>query len=351
MEPLAQRPTAWRLFAALRHLEQRGRAQGRAPLGYDGPPSEEAARLRGDPSLAFPVGEVRDVRGLEEGAQPELRTPVLGFLGAVGVLPQHYTELALRRLHKHKDRSLVDWLDLLLHRTLSYYWRAWRRQRPLYSFEHAALHPGRPDPAGLALRGLAAIAGRGLERRQSLPDAALLAAAGLFADPRRSAAGLAALVAAWLRQPTRIRQFVPRWLPIEAEDRTRLASRARPEGSHARLGQSSFLGSRVRDVTSLVHLEVGPIGGDQYGALLPGTPGHRALRELVRTYLGIGIDARLELRFDRERLPPARLARGGGRGEAERGARLGRDSWLGEPRRAPRVRNAVFPLATGWAGG
>lgn len=341
IQSLIERPAAFDFFQAVRLLEALGSASGRKPLGFDHEPRREAVRLRGVPSLAFPAGEIRDVRGLPagEGAPPpELRVTFLGFLGAAGVLPQHYTELAVRRVQQ-KDTAFVDWLDLLLHRTLSLLYRAWRKYRPVFSFEHAARTPGSADPTLLALRALAGIATGGMQERQSVPDAALIYFAGHLSSRRRSASGLASLLHAWLGMPVHVRQFVGRWLPVEAEDQSRLPSGAQPQGRHARLGRSLFLGTRVRDVAGKARIEVGPLAHPAYLSILPGTPGHAQLRDLVRTYVGNGIDCDLEISFERDHLPAARLA-----GADSKGRGLGRDAWIGDPRNARRIRSEVFPL-------
>jgi type VI secretion system protein ImpH len=347
IDALVERPAAFDFFQAVRLLELRGAARGRAPVGFDHDPRAESVRLKGHPSLAFPAGEIREVRnagvdGAEAARPAEMRVTFLGFLGAMGVLPQHYTELVVRRLQR-KDSSLLDWLDLLLHRTLSLLHRAWWKHRPAFSFEQSRRH-GVGDPTRLALRALAGLATGKLAGRLALPDESLLFFAGQLSTRRRSAAGLARVAGAWLRMPARVKQFAGRWLEIEPGDRSLLPSSERRDGRHARLGRDLVLGARVRDVSGKVRLELGPLGYPGYLAVLPGGASHRGLRDLVRTWLGIGLDCDLKVDFERDGLPRTTLTR-----DARAARGLGRDAWLGDPRRAGAIRGVSFPLTS--AGG
>ena len=345
IEQLATRPAAFGFFQAVRLLERAGCRDGRRPLGFDEEPKLETVRLRGHPSLAFPAGDVRDLKrpkGDGESRPPELSVTFLGFLGAAGVLPQHYTELVVRRLQK-KDPALLDWLDLLLHRTLSHFHRAWRKYRPLFSFEHARLDPSAADPVELVLRGAIGLATGGLEKRQSIEDDVLLHFAGHFAARRRTAAGLEQVAGGWLAMPVRVRQLVGRWLPIEREERSRMPERGEPHGRHHRLGRDLLLGERARDVSGKVRLEIGPLEHPEYLAILPGTRSHRALQDLVRSYAGPGVACDLRISFVQESLPQARL--GGATTDSRlAGAKLGHDAWLGDPPTARSCRPEVFPL-------
>ncbi len=341
IQTLSERAAAFDFFQAVRLLEALGAKTGRRPVGFDHEPRTEAARLKGDPSLAFPAGELRDVRGLgvpDRAAPPDVRVTFLGFLGASGVLPQHYSELVVRRVQQ-KDTAFLDWLDLLLHRTLSLLHRAWWKHRPAFSFEQARRHPDVRDPVELMLRALAGIATGKLAGRQAIDDETLLFFAGHLASRRRSAAALARAAGAWLRAPTRLREFVGRDLPLDVNDRSRLPGRSRTQGVHARLGRDLVLGTSARDVSGKVRLEVGPLAHPDYLALLPGGASHAGLRDLVRTFAGVGIDCDLQVSFRKETLPSARLA-----GRKTPGCGLGRDAWLGEPRNARLVRSELFPL-------
>jgi type VI secretion system protein ImpH len=338
---LVARPGAFDFFQAVRLLEAEGAARGRRPVGFDFEPREESVRLRGDPSLAFPVGAIRDVElpPADAPAPPSMRVSFLGFLGAVGVLPQHWTELVMRRAQQ-RDSTLLDWLDLLLHRTLSLYYRAWRKQRPAFALEHALRH-GATDDVTFALRALIGLATPRLANRQAVADASLLHFAGQLAHRPRSAAALAGVASGWLRMPVHVRQFVGHWLELEPADRSRMPSRAAPNGNHHRLGVDLFLGARVHDVVGRIRLEVGPVGAPEYLAILPGEPGHRGLAALVRAFVDPGVECDLEIQFLKERLPTARLSR-----DDALGARLGRDAWVGEPRRRQDALRERFPLTT-----
>src|SRR6185503_16767092 len=110
---LASAPQRFEFFQALRlhELEALRTGAERRSIGYDGPPSREAVRLRMATSLGFPASAFRDSTRSDELGQVELRETFFGLVGALGVLPLHYTELLLRRVQL-KDTSLRDFLDL-----------------------------------------------------------------------------------------------------------------------------------------------------------------------------------------------------------------------------------------------
>ncbi|HUR26605.1 MAG TPA: type VI secretion system baseplate subunit TssG, partial [Planctomycetota bacterium] len=132
---LCEEPQDFEFFQAVRLLElEAGRAGERAPIGFDAPPEREALRIRAAPSLAYPAAPLPSLTTGADGT-PELRQSTLGLVGALGVLPQHYTELVLKRVQQ-KDFALSDFLDLFHHRAAAFIFRAWRKYRFAFDYEH-----------------------------------------------------------------------------------------------------------------------------------------------------------------------------------------------------------------------
>jgi type VI secretion system protein ImpH len=311
---LRRAPERFEFFQAVRLFELEAGSRGEhAPIGFDTPPGRESLRLRAAPSLSFPSAPLRSATGGAD-EQTTLNQAAVCLVGVLGVMPQHYTELVLRRAQQ-KDFSLRDFLDMFHHRTAAFFYRAWRKYRFVFDFEHAQLAKSGDDDFTHTLRALVGLATGGLGREDARE---WLYFSGLFADPRRSETGLSGLLRDVLGAPVVIEQFVGRWMELEPEQCSRLSSA--PEGDDSRrLGLGFVLGTRVWDVQTKVRARVGPLDRQDFVSLLPGTPRLAEVERLVRDYVDAEIACELELVLAPGQVTPARL---GGM------ALLGRDTFL-----------------------
>lgn len=376
-------PEAFAFFQAVRLLELEALCRGRQPVGHDFAPESESVRLRCAPALAFPRSEVRGLRdspGTDAAgrARPcELDVAFLGLIGPLGALPQHYNELVLQRLRR-RDRTLRDFLDLFHHRSLSFFYRAWRKYRLPFAFEASELEfeasQLRGEPAPLAdqdaregdgrdkdrrdgfTRTLFSLAGLGLRtlregfqagthpspgseararEHSRVEELAIAFYSGHLGHRPRSAAGLECLLGDCFGFPVRVEQFVGQWLAIPPNERSTLSA-----ASCAGLGQGFVLGSRSFDVGSKVCIHAGPLEYSAYERVAPGRDGHERLRTLSRLYLGPGVDFDLSLELAPGNARPVRLGGGG-----PDGTQLGRNGWLASDAATARVEPAVFCMA------
>ncbi len=324
IDRLVERPAAFEFFQAVRILEiwSRERAdEERVRRAPDVAGAPQNVRFVGAPQLRFPAGAATRVRldastardeaaSASEGAPAEapgaeVRSAFLGMIGPVGVLPHHYTEDLVRRLSL-RDETLRDFLDIFHQRALTLFYRAWQKYRLAITWERAQAEGGRDD-ADLVLRSLVGLGTDGLRGRRSFDDRAYISFFGHFAARPRPAVGLQCVMEGYLKVPVRLESFVGRWLSIESEQQTRLASRAQPDGQHAQLGRGAVLGARTWDVSSQVRLHVGPLSFERFSELLPGTAQHRRAAELAQAYLGPEIDCDLELLLAGDEKPPLQL--------------------------------------------
>ena len=116
IDALRENPERFEFFQAVRILgKHEGGGNGRSHRSASD--EEEATvaslRFRALPSLGFPHADVQSLRPGPRDKRPELTVTFLGMIGPAGVLPQHYTELVIRRTML-KDDSLRDFLDLCL---------------------------------------------------------------------------------------------------------------------------------------------------------------------------------------------------------------------------------------------
>ncbi|MGQ0502397.1 MAG: type VI secretion system baseplate subunit TssG [Panacagrimonas sp.] len=302
----------WRhdFFHALRMLEcahpqrpQIGRAQR---------PQDEPIRLAQDPSMIFAPAVFSALLPGLAGAPPRLVQQFFGLFGPNGPLPLHLTEFARERLLHHRDAALVRFLDLLHHRPLSLFYRAWAQAQPTVSYDRPAT-----DRFSTYVGALVGMGTPALRRRDDAGDHVRLYFAGWLSRQNRSAEGLRSLLAGFFRLPVRITEFAGHWMRLPADDVTRIGTRS----PGCVLGQGAVLGGRMWDRQHRIQIAVGPLRLAQYEAFLPGGAQIRRLVALMRHYLGFELDWDIRLGLAADEVPCARL--GGG-------TRLGWTSWLGQ---------------------
>ncbi|MGK9169333.1 type VI secretion system baseplate subunit TssG [Inquilinus limosus] len=338
IEPLARRPTGVEAFQAIRLAETVARQQrpgpdGRGrPVGEDLAPREEAVRLTSAVSLAFPAGSVAGFEPPAEGeaGPPRLALTLFGLIGPSGVLPNHLTAEVARAV-RMKRPALKSFLDLLLHRLASFYYRAWAKYRLPIAYERS----GRTeDDISHTLFALAGLGLPHLRQRLAVDDETIVHYAGHFARWPRSAAALEAMLGDYLGLPVTVKQFEGTWIPLPPEERTALPSDAAPEGNFCRLGVDAVVGERVWDIRGKFQIRVGPVSWARFQTLLPGTEAVRRLAELTRLYVGPGLSFNLRLVLDRNEVPEPHLGTGA--------FRLGWTSWAVSRTPPADLSDAVF---------
>lgn len=275
-------------FVAQRQLR---RDRGLAAVGEDADPKREALRFRVSQSLDHGAVAVRRASSNEQG-QLELQVAHFGLTGPAGVMPLHYRELVMERV-RQKDTALRDFLDLFNHRLLSLLYRSWSKYRLAAD---VADHGGTLE--GRFARTMAALSGA----RSPLE----LYVGGLLQRPVRSASTLRALLSDVLGVPVQVREWRGAWLPLAADEQSRLTSRARPEGQHARLGEA-MLGSRVWDVAAGFDIELTLSERRQWQQFRPGGSRHALAEALVKRFVGCGWRYRIVLTLPRRLLASAAL--------------------------------------------
>ena len=301
---LAARPGRFDLAQAVRAAEDASPAL--APVGEDDAPADEAVRFTVARSLTFAAAPVRATRRGESG-QHELETTFLGLTGPSGVLPQHYTELAILRTQR-RDPALAAFLDLLHHRTLSLFARASTKYRVALSHERAWRRRAGLDPFERALR---CLAGRNVEPGSSPQERAWTAWASTFSRSSRTTAGLEQMLAAFLGLDVHVVPFVGRWVEIPGSERSRLPTRADPRGTNATLGSGALLGRRYWDVASRIRVEIGPMSRERFLELRPDGPLFADLRALLAEYCDGRLDFDVALTLEQGANLDTQLSRSG----------------------------------------
>ncbi|MCS6780431.1 MAG: type VI secretion system baseplate subunit TssG [Geminicoccaceae bacterium] len=312
---LAAEPWRFDLFQALRVIE--AAHPDRPPLGRGRRAADEPVRLGQPPELAFPPAEILAFEPPSRGRPGRLESPVLGLFGPKGPLPLHLTARA--RARQEGDRTLADFADVFHHRMLALYFRAWAEARPAVEEDRGAASRVRAR-----LRALLGLFGRE-EERAVVPERFLLFVAGLLLWATRPPEALERALELWLAVPARIEEFRFQRLELPKRLRARLGA--------ARLGRDALLGARVPDRANRFRIRLGPMGLEDYEALLPGGGLLASVVALVELFAGRTFDVELLLVLRREAVPAARLGSG---------TRLGWTSWLSTARRSRDAEDLVL---------
>lgn len=279
------------VFALLRGAE--ARAPDLPAIGRSRHPQRNIVDLAHTPTLDFP-GPTVDTIEFGASGRARVRTLFLGLTGPMGALPLHLTEFAHYERRYAKAQPFGRFLDLLTDRMLQFFYRAWADTQP-------AVHSDRPNK-DLFAGYIAGMAGIKDDGREGFPFFARLHYAGLFAS-RRSAAVIVDSLAALLQTRVTIREFMPRWRDIAADDRTRIGS----EGSYNQVGRGAVLGRRVRTIDDTFQIGVHCSGMDDYARYLPAGARYPVVRDVLDTLAPPHLEWRLQLAIEEPQVTGARL--------------------------------------------
>lgn len=325
VEHLLRESPDFEFFRAVQVLERHVNAVRRSErrhVGEDARLEDLGLCFQTEASLSFPPRALRSVKLVESETNQDpiyrLVVSFLGLIGPAGVLPAHYTEMVIARLHQ-KDSSLSDFNNLIQERSVELFYRAWKKYRVPVSFPRTRRDRGLLDPVLNSLMALVGLPGEQRGRPVPAERLAFVYHSGLFADRRRSSSGLRAMMSGLLGCPVRVEQFVGEWVDLDRGAQCRLGE-GPGEGASVQLGDVSVLGARVWCVDARVRIVAGPLERDQFRELWPGGEAVRNLRAIVTEYLGPLIEYDLEWELAEDAPEPLML--GGDQ-------RLGRDGWLG----------------------
>ncbi len=324
-------------FELMRRLEQDGKL-----FGHAGRPEREPARLGQHVRLAFATQDVAAFQPASGKAPARVTVSNLGLLGPEGPMPLHLTRWVLDRLSQRwfaggearetSDTTFVDFANILQHRMIALYYRAWADARPEVQAERRGV--GRIEAALAAIAGIGLPATRKADDRFGM-DATRLRQAASLAHQVEGPERLTLFLEEALRVPVRIREFVASWITVPAALQTRLGL------GHATLGQSATIGPRVFQRQSRIELRVGPLGLGEFNEFLPGGERLAALKTAVRELVGGSLDVDLRVILKRDEVPAAKLG----------AARLGRTSWLARPADRGDADDMRMRSVVGWRDG
>ena len=332
---LFREPFRFSFFQAVRILERKGRRDARSTrrmaveaVGEDSSCDREVVQFRTHASMQFPEAEVSALSApgtLDTGTAKErsqMSVNFMGLTGPSGVLPEHYSALMVRNV-RAKNLALRDFFDLINHRAISLFYRAWGKYRLTEAYERAPEEE--EDPITASIYALVGFENRYLRHRMTVDDESLLYYAGGLVIESRPATGLETLLSDYFAMPVTLSQFQGRWLSLRVEDRSALHPELSAAPGYCRLGVDAVAGDRVWDVQSSFRINLGPLSYRDFVGFMPDGAQMRKLSEWTRLYAGPekAFDVALTLR--KEEVPFCRLTSVG-----DEAPRLGWNTWLKE---------------------
>ena len=249
-QELFEEPYQFEFFQAVRLLEKI--FPERMPIGREASTTGEVIRFRSRLALDFPASEIHEITKTIDETTDEERLEMfvnfMGMIGVSGVMPTHYTELAMDR-RRYQDMTMWSFMDIFTHRSASLFYRAWEKYRFPVGYER-----GKDDFTAF-LFDFVGLGTHALRGRMELADESLLPYSGLIAQKPHSAVALANILSDYFGVKAKIEQFFGQWLDLDAESITTLGQANSLLGTNAIIGtriweqQSKF---RVRDRKSVV---------------------------------------------------------------------------------------------------
>lgn len=304
------------LFGALRLLQ--AAQPDKARLGYSRRADEDPVRIDQTLLLGFATAEVTQVdsaMGATTSHRPRLEQTAVGLLGPNGALPYTWTEHAhdlAHALHRsERDSSFAAWINVIQRRQIGLFYRAWSDTQAVVGADR----PNEPHPVADRLRAVAGLAYAGLHARDRIEPGFKMAFAAVLTRRVRSPQPLAAMLSHHFDAPVRLEEFLPRWLDIPDDQRTRLGVQFNT------LGEDAVAGARVWDCSTRFRILVGPLSLARYRQFLPQGIAYAQLADLVSLYAGVEFEWELVLVLKADQVPYGRLG--------NEGFLLGWSSWLG----------------------
>jgi len=321
---------AYDFFELLRRLERGG-----GLFGHSGRPDREPARLSQHVRLSFAT---QDVVGFEEGADnrpARVTVANLGLLGPEGPMPLHVTRWVLDRLSQRwfagtearqtSDTTFVDFVNVLQHRMIALFYRAWADATPAVQVERTV--------GGRVREMLEAMAGIGLPGTQADDlDTTKLRQAASIASQVDGPERLTLFLAEAFRVPVKLKEFVAAWLEVPRALQTRLG------GEYAALGRGATIGPRSFTRQSRIEVQIGPLDYADFMSFLPGGPRLPVLKRAIRDMIGEVLDVDLRVILAKAAVPLPKIGT----------IQVGRNAWLARPEKSGDAGDMRIRTIVGW---
>ena len=291
-QKLFDEPFRFEFFQAVRLLEKifpERLAVGREPV-----PTKEVARFRSRATINFPASQIHEIIESVDEFNDEKKVEIfinfMGMIGALGVLPTHYTELVIER-NRYRDTTLHAFLDIFTHRAVSLFFRAWEKYRFPVQYERGS------DDFTNYLFDFTGLGTGGLRGKLFIDDESLLPYAGLIAQKPHSAMMLGQILSDYFGVPAKIKQFTGQWFALDAESITRLGE------ANSRLGVDTVVGTKVWDDQSKFRVVFGALNFKEFQGFLPNGTAYKPMKAMIRFVVGEEFDFDAQLKLKAKEVP------------------------------------------------
>jgi type VI secretion system protein ImpH len=291
-QKLFDEPFKFEFFQAVRLLERM--FPERTAVARSVTPQTEVVRFRGNASLKFPPSEIYEIKEttdeFSDERKHEMFVNFMGMLGIIGVLPVHYTELAIERA-RYGDTALWSFLDIFTHRSVSMFFRGWEKYRFPVQYERGN------DDFTAYLFDFVGLGTQGLRGRMNLEDEGLLPYGGLLLQKPHSTIALEQILADYFQVKAKIQQFSGQWLSLDDESITRLGK------ANSALGADTIAGTRVWDYQSKFRVRLGSLKFAEFQAFLPNGTAYQPMLSIIRFMTGEELDFEVQLKLKAKEVP------------------------------------------------
>jgi type VI secretion system protein ImpH len=303
-DQLRAEPWRFDFYAVMRRVERSFPAQPR--IGDSASRRDEYVVLGEQAYMDFPASTIEQA---DADAQGRLRLFVkfLGLLGPQGALPLATTEESYH-WQLARDDAFPRFLDILNHRFLQLFFRAWADARPVAQHDRPEF-----DRFEAYIGSMIGLGSKPYRGRDAVPDPEKLAHAGLLGAQAKSASRLRGFLSGLFKAEVEIDQFIGMRLVFDPADRTRLG------GSHCTLGSDALLGASVYSVEDKFRVRILARDMAQFCRFLPNGDRCEPLADAVFFHLGEQFEWDVELALPVGEVKPMRLGQFGA---------LGWTSWM-----------------------
>jgi type VI secretion system protein ImpH len=291
---ISAEPWCYDFFAVLRWLERQH--QDLPKIGDSATLREEYARLGQDPYMDFPASTISQFKPFGHD-KARILTKFLGLLGPQGALPLSATEESYHWLLQQDD-AFPRFLDIINHRFLQLFFRAWADSRPIAQHDRP-LQDRFETYVGVPI-GIGSPLFRDLD---SVPDPAKLRYAGVLGAQAKSASRLCAFIQGHFHVSVEIVEFTGTRLMLEEADRSKLGSTA--------LGVDALVGASFFSVQDKIRIRIYVQNMKAYRRFLPQGDFCEPLADFVFFYIGDELDWDLELAIPAKAVEPVTLGKSG----------------------------------------
>jgi type VI secretion system protein ImpH len=271
-------------------------APNAVPVGEAGPARSESLRFVHDSSLIFHPSDITSIqmRTIRDGVPyVEVTSTFLGLLGSVSPLATFFTEDVM---FQDEEQALRSFYDVLHHRLVSLFYRAWKKYRFWAGSRADGLDP-------FTRRAVAFV---GVEwhamPKEGLPAQQLLAMAPLLSIKSRSGRSLRMILEHVIPETgIDVTHFISRRVLLAPDQIAKIGTQ------NATLGVDFTIGRAVTDRSGRFRVGIGPVNEDLFEALLPGGAAFSTLRNIIDQFSRGILEPEVELRLDESKTINFRL--------------------------------------------